>query len=612
MIRIFFKLRNLLDIRERQNAVLLFGMMLIMGLLDALGVVSIMPFIAVVSNPDVINSNKYLKFAFDQFGFNSTDDFLLFLGVTVFIILMGSLTFKALVQWAMARYSHMRNYSLSIRLLRGYLGQPYSWFLDRHSADLGATVLSEVGHVISQALMPAVQLIANSIVALCIIVLVLLVEPMVALVAMVVLGGTYAIIYIALRGYLSWIGTDRLRANEQRFQIAQEALGGIKDVKVLGLEDGYLRAYSQPAHRFARRQAMNQIIAQVPRFILEGLAFGGMIAIVLILLASSGGDVEKVIPLVAMYAFAGYRLIPALQQIYYSLTELRFSAEALDKLHRDLVITGGIGWKANRKPDQESIERLPLRESLCLSDVSFTYPNSKSPALVSLNICIPAKTTIAFVGTTGAGKTTAVDLILGLLRPQSGELRVDQIPIADDNVRAWQRNLGYVPQHIFLSDDTVSANIAFGVPEHAIDKVAVENAAHVAELHDFIVNEMLDAYDTKVGERGVRLSGGQRQRIGIARALYHNPDVLILDEATSALDNLTEKAVMRAVHNLGHRKTIILIAHRLSTVRNCDLIFVFEKGQVTSIGTYAELMSVSQAFRAMVTSSDQDQNGRVI
>ena len=229
----------------------------------------------------------------------------------------------------------------------------------------------------------------------------------------------------------------------------------------------------------------------------------------------------------------------------------------------------------------------------------FTYPEAERPALQGLSLLVPARTTVGIVGGTGAGKTTAVDIMLGLLDPTQGRLLVDGVPITRDNRRDWQRSIGYVPQQIFLTDASVAANIAFGLPPAAIDQAAVERAARTAELHDFVIGELPEGYATLVGERGVRLSGGQRQRIGIARALYHDPDVLILDEATSALDNLTEKAVMDAVHNLGHAKTIVMIAHRLTTVRDCDIIFMLEQGRVVASGSYDELIAHSRQFRAL-------------
>ena len=599
MLDIYRKLHDLLDARERRNAILLFGMMLIMGLFEAVGVASIMPFVAVLSNPEIVHKNEQLAMVYEFLGFESTDAFLLFLGAASFFLLVGSLAFKALTHWAIARYVHMRNSSLSRRLLRKYLDRPYAWFLNRHSSDLGKSVLAEVNNVVNKALTPFLQILANLVVVAFLLILVFLVEPLVALAVATVLGGAYVLIYWVLRQYLARIGADRLRANRQRYQIAQEALGGIKDVKVLGLEEGYARAFRNPAHRYAARQAVAEIIGELPQFFLRALAFGGMIVILLVLLARGEGNLAAVLPVVALYALAGMRLQGALQKVYKSFTKLRFGYPVLERLHGDFMECPSNVQEQGRGRG-EDIPRVPLKECLALNDVHFTYPGADQAALHGLSIDIPACTTVGIVGSTGAGKTTAVDVILGLLEPQSGELRVDGQPITDaTRIRAWQKNIGYVPQHIFLTDDTVAANIAFGEAPKRIDPAAVERAARVAELHDFVINELPDGYDTFVGERGVRLSGGQRQRIGIARALYHDPDVLVLDEATSALDNVTEKSVMDAVHNLGHRKTIILIAHRLSTVRECDRIFLLQHGSLSAAGTYHELCNSSDPFRHM-------------
>lgn len=596
----FTKIRDLLDARERRNAVMLFGMMLIMGLLETIGVGSILPFVSVVTNEEVVKTNTYLAAVYDYLGFTSTDSFLVFLGASVLILVVGSLAFKALTHWAIARYTQMRSYTLSSRLLRGYLDRPYGFFLNRHSADLGKTVLSEVQQVINRSLMPGLKLVSNVIVAVFLLTLVVLVDPFVALIVVSVLGGAYAVIYLVLRRYIGRIGAKRVKANRARFQVAQEALGAIKEVKVLGLEDGYINAFRRPANRFARVQASNQVIGELPQFALQALMLSTMMVLLLGLLSIRQGALDAVLPVITLYAFAGSRLLPALQQIYKAMTALRFGKPALDVLHDDLVETqqkGGTLASNERAVYPSAV--IHVNEYIQLDGIQFTYPGAVEPALNDLDVTITARTTVGLVGGTGAGKTTAVDLILGLLEPQQGRLVVDGRAIDGSNIRAWQRNIGYVPQSIFLSDDSVAANIAFGVANEKIDHDAMERAARTAELHEFVVNEMPDGYATMVGERGVRLSGGQRQRIGIARALYHDPDVLVLDEATSALDNLTEKAVMDAVHNLGHRKTILIIAHRLSTVRECDEIIMLAHGQLVARGQFDDLMEKNESFRTM-------------
>ena len=333
----------------------------------------------------------------------------------------------------------------------------------------------------------------------------------------------------------------------------------------------------------------------MPRHALEALAIGGILIVTLVLLTTESGEFSRVFPVLVLFAFAGLRLLPAIQKLYSNVASLRFSGPALDALYADLEPTRA----AVAVPLVTKGEPLPLRQRLELRNVTYTYPNAERPALSNLSLTIPAKSTVGFVGSTGAGKTTIVDVILGLLEPQKGEIVVDGVSITSENYHCWRQSIGYVPQHIFLADESVAANIALGAPPNKIDMQAVEEAARVAELHDFVIRELPQEYQTKVGERGVRLSGGQRQRIGIARALYHDPDVLLLDEATSALDNITERAVIDAVRNLAHRKTILIIAHRLTTVRICDELFLLERGRLKAQGTYSDLRKADREFRQM-------------
>jgi ABC-type multidrug transport system fused ATPase/permease subunit len=589
------KILGLLTSRERRQGYMLLGMIIFMALLETGGVASILPFMSVLANPEVVKSNVYLATVYNYLEFEEPQAFLFFLGIVVFTVLVVSVAFKALTTYAVLRFAHMRNYSLSKRVVASYLRQPYEWFLNRHSADLGKTVLSEVFQVVNGVLIPMMQLIAHGAVALALIVLLIVVDPKLAVFVALVLGGAYGVIYLLLRHYLVRIGKDRVKANRERFEVVQEVFGGVKEVKVSGLEGAMLRRFDGPAKRFARHQASSQVASQQPRFIMEIIAFGGMLAIMLFMMTGPDG-LQQTLPIITLYAFAGYRLMPALQQIYANLSKMRFTAPALDDLHGDI---GSLNSEGCNNLSNQKAQPLGLSRSIYLEAVHYSYPGSERSALDNLILNIPAYSTVGLVGSTGSGKTTTVDIILGLLRPQSGQLKVDDKPITPENVRAWQRNIGYVPQHIFLADSTVAANIAFGLPPEQIDQMAVERAARIANLHNFVVNDLPNGYATAVGERGVRLSGGQRQRIGIARCLYHDPEVIVLDEATSALDNVTEQAVMQAVHKLTHSKTIIIIAHRLSTIRECDCIYLLERGQVVGEGTYEKLVATNKKFRDM-------------
>lgn len=587
----FKKLLFLLTSAEKKRFGLLMGMIFVMAMLDMIGVASILPFIAVLSNPDVVQNNIFLNAVYTKLGFDDTQQFLFALGILLFVLLLFSLAFKALTTYGQLRFTLMREYSIDKRLVEGYLHQPYSWFLNRNSANLGKNIFSEVSSVINNGFIPIVNLIAQSMVVTALLTLLIFIDTKVTLTIVLTLGAAYTIIFKSIQGYLIRIGSESVKADQGRFTAITEALGAFKEVKVGGLEQVYIQRFSNPALIFARRQAIAQVISQLPRFLIEVISFGGILLLMLYLIARS--SFTSPLPIIALYVFAGYRLLPALQQIYAAFTQLRFVRPALDALHNDLT---------SLQPENPNFKKdiIVLKQSIILNQIQYSYPNAPKAAIKNLSLTIPAKSFVGFVGATGSGKTTVVDLILSLLKAQNGTLVVDDQVITEYNRRAWQRTIGYIPQLIYLADDTVAANIAFGFDAKDIDQEAVERAAKMANLHDFVVNEMPQQYRTTVGERGIRLSGGQRQRIGIARALYHRPQVLIMDEGTSALDNLTERAVMDALHNVKYECTIILIAHRLSTVKACDKIFLLEKGELKAQGTFDELMQSNQLFQSMV------------
>ena len=586
------KLSYLLSSEERLRVILLLFMILTMALIDMLGIASIMPFIAILANPELIETNNILNSMYKiatNFGIKTEKHFLIAIGVVVFLLLITSISFKALTLYFQTRFIKMCQFNIANRLVKHYLYQPYSWFLNRNSATLGKTILSEVGTVIGKGLTPMMNLITNIIITFTLFVLLVLVEPKLAGIVLLTMCTFYGLVYKFNRNLLTKIGDEIFLANEKRFKVLSEAFGASKEVKVGGLEEIYINQFSEPSKKIALRTALVTIMSEMPRYTLEAVAFGGMLLITLYFMTLTS-DITNILPIIALYAFAGYRLMPALQKIFSSLTSLRVVSPSLDSLHNELKNLKFIVPNKN-------IDPLELNNDICLKDIQYNYPNASKTALKNINLVIPVNKTIGLVGATGSGKTTTVDIILGLLDAQEGTLEVDGKVINKNNKRAWQRSIGYVPQQIFLSDNTVSANIAFGVSINDINQAAVEEAAKIANLHEFVINELPLKYQTAVGERGVRLSGGQRQRIGIARALYHKPKVLVFDEATSALDNLTEKAVMDAVHNSKNNITKILVAHRLSTVRNCDKIYLFEKGKVKNQGTFEELIKINDDFR---------------
>lgn len=587
------KILFILNPKEKKQAFLLFLMILIMALLDLIGIASILPFMTVLTNPSMIETNIFLNKSFEIskiFGVENNKQFLFALGIFVFLTLMIGIAFKALTTYAQVRFTKMREYSISKVLVECYLKQPYSWFLNRNSAELGKSVLSEAGAVAGDGIKPFIDLLATGVVVIAIITLLLLIDIKLALTIGLTFSIAYGLVFKFTSNYLNRIGKERLKNNELRFMSISEAFGASKEIKVGGLEQIYIKRFSKSAYKFSKNQSSAAVIAALPRFAFEAIAFGGVMLLILYLMWQKG-SFGNALPIISLYIFAGYRLMPALQQMYISLSAITFVGPSLNLLYEDIKNLRSLDSQ------EKNQDTLPLYNSISLKNISYHYPKSSIPALNNITLSIKAKTSIGLAGPTGCGKTSLVDTVLGLLEPQKGTLEIDGKAITKSNLRAWQRSIGYVPQNIFLSDDTLAANIAFGVNPDDIDNEEVEKASKTANLHDFVINDLPQQYQTTIGERGVRLSGGQRQRIGIARALYHKPQLLILDEATSALDNQTEQAVMDAINNLTKDITIILIAHRLNTIKKCDKIILLEKGKIKHQGSFNELVKVDKNFQ---------------
>ena len=601
LIATYRKLFALLDQVERRRFWLLTALLVMVAVAEIMGISAVLMLLNVLSDPQVLQSDGWLAAVFDWLGFKGTFSFQIWLSVGVLVVVMAGLAVKAFGTYALIRFSTMRGYTVSSRLLTAYLSQPYPWFLDRNSAELANNLLTQVDGLVARVIQPCLRLVSSGLLVLAILCFLMLVDPLVTIFSALVLGLGYGLIYMRFRNRLHRLGEEMMNAFEDRFVVAQEATGGIKDVKVMGLEAGYVRSYAAAAQKAAQSGATMGVMGELPRFILEAITFGTLLGLILLLLFRNDGNITAIVPTLGVIAFSTMRLLPSLQQIYHSLVAIRGATPVLDTIVQDIAAT-----PARAILDAPAPKPMPLERSLELAGVSFTYAAAERPTLRGVDLSIRARTTVGIVGGTGAGKTTLVDLILGLLTPDEGVIRVDGTPITDETRRAWQMTLGYVPQSIFLTDDTIASNIAFGVPKDRIDMAGVERAARAAALHDFVLSDLPQGFQTLVGERGVRLSGGQRQRIGIARALYRDPTLLIMDEATSALDNITERVVMEAVQNIRADKTVILIAHRLSTVKSCDTIFLMDRGRLLAQGSYDELLAGNEVFRRMVSGGVED------
>jgi len=586
------KLKILFTESELKKLILLFVGILIMALLEVVGVASIAPFMAVISTPEMIHENSYLSALYTLFNLNSNNEFTILLGVGIIALLLLSNSSQAFITWKITYFTQMLQHRLQVRLLQQYLAQPYSFYLRSNTSELGKNILNEVSSGISGVVLQSMLVLSKAIVTLSIFGLLLFLDPIVAIIATTVLGGAYWTIFRLVKNRLNIIGTQRTKATFKTFKTANEAMSGIKEIKLRNSEKEFINRFIAPSEELAHYAAQNTLISSIPRYLLEVIAFGGIIVITISIIATQGTDSKTIIPMISLYAMAGYRLMPALQQIYGGVTNIKYNMPAFNILIKDFSRPIGKGAKQVEQPPVVFSKKIEMRE------VSFSYQKSDLPVLNKIDLNMEHNTTVGLVGATGSGKTTLVDILLGLLTPETGSIRVDGKEIDKKNLSAWQKNLGYVPQSIYLTDDTVEKNIAFAVSEEEIDSKQVKIAAQMANLDEFI-QTLPEKYQTIVGERGVRLSGGQRQRIGIARALYHNPRVLVLDEATSALDGITENAIMDAIHNLSHKKTIIMIAHRLSTVKECDVIHMMKEGEIIESGIYKELINKNEEFKKM-------------
>ena len=568
---------KVLDAAEQRTLALIMVGIAISAIFEVAGVASVIPFLTLVANPGATTKFGFvaeLRLAFSQL---SDKEFITVVGLLSLGVIVAASVLNAWVTWGQVRLTNMVGFTISRRLLRTYLHQPHVALVTQNSAELGKNILLEVDRGVSGALTPALTLVSKAVGVLFIGGFLFFIEPVLALFLVLLFAGVYGIVFLCVRRLLSRLGKTAVEDNSQRFRIVAEAFGALRELRIYGRLGEFVGRFDAPASRYARVTAASLLIGQLPKFALEPLAFGGIIFVVIYAL-QSGADISSLLPLVGVFAFAGYRLMPAFQNIFVSFSALRFFLPSLtvilEGLHAPVV-----------EDTLESTPAVPVpvfADKLEFSGVSLVYPD-RSRVVDNVSFTIEPRTTVGFVGRTGSGKTTLIMLILGLLKPVAGSIRVDGSALAGERLTAWQRRIGYVPQDVFLIDGSVLENIALGVPPDQIDQITVEAAARLAGIDDFIAG-LPEGYKTRVGERGARLSGGQRQRIGIARALYHDPDVVIFDEATSGLDASTEESVMSAIDNIASKRTLIIVSHHLRTLRRADVVHQIEQGRIVASG----------------------------
>lgn len=577
----FTKVYDILTAAERRKAWLLLVLMIVGMLLETLGVGVIIPAITLMMQSDMSARYPSIMAILFFFGNPSQTQLITFAMLGLVTVYFFKSVFLAFLVWKQMSFAFDVQANLSQRLFTNYLRQPYTFHLQHNSSKLIRNVTSEVS-LFTAVITSGLLLITESLVLVGIFILLVIVEPLGALVTIVTVGGAAWIFYRFTRTHISNWGVERQHHEGLRIQHLQQGLGGAKDVKLLGREDDFLAQFSSHNIKSTQVWKLHTTLQNIPRLMFELLAVVGL-AVLVISMIGQGRDSTDLIPILGLFAAAAFRLMPSINRVLASLQTLRYSLPVVNILYDEnqLLVPNTTITKTS--------DSATFKSEINLKEIIYSYPNSTNFSLNGVSLTIKKGEFVGFIGPSGSGKSTLIDVLLGLLTPKSGKLEVDKHDV-QKNMRSWQNQIGYVPQSIYLTDDTLRRNVAFGLPEDQIDDLAVRKAIKSAQLEEF-VSSLPSGDMTFVGERGIKLSGGQRQRIGIARALYHDPQVLVLDEATSALDNATEIEVMHAISKFQGSKTIIVVAHRLSTVANCDRIFRLEKGKVVKVGSSKEMLN---------------------
>lgn len=601
MVKLIKELLILLSEKQRKKLYVLQFLVVIMSFTEILGVASIAPFMALVGDISILESDNMLAKVYLNFNFLSKEDFVFMVGLVVLFLLSISTIISTFTTWKLTMFGTKVGISLADRLYIYYLSQSWLFHTSNSSAELTKQITTETNRVISGIIKPILQINAKIVFSSFMLLGMFIYDPIIAISGFLIFLASYWLIYKFVKNRLHRFGHTMSTESSVRFKLINEGYGGIKDILLLNRQKNFENQFVDSGDKLAYSTGMNMVLSNIPRYFMELIAFGSIIALVLYLLKLHEGNVGYILSILSVYALAGFKLLPAFQSIYSSLSTIKGNIAAFDSIKRDLL--NALKNDVNTFDNQVK-EKIQLQKTILFEKISFKYPNKQEYVLKNFNCLINANTTVGLVGASGSGKSTLVDMLMGLLQPSFGNIKIDDIVLEDKNIKSWQKNIGYVAQSIFLSEGSIAENIAFGIPKDEMDVGKVTQALKLAHLTDFVEN-LSDGINTKVGERGVQLSGGQRQRIGIARALYNNADVLIFDEATSALDGITEKVIMDAIHDFSGKKTIIMIAHRLSTVEKCDQIFFMDKGRIIDQGTYQELLNRNSIFRAMALSDDR-------
>ena len=594
MLKIIKELFSLLTPRQRKRFYALQAQVIIMAFAEIVSIASIVPFMALVGDLSILEGDNLLGALYLKSNVVDEYQFIFYLGIIVLFTLILAASTSMYITWRVSMFANDVGAEISHRLYSYYLNQDWLFHTMGSSSNLIKKISTESTRVTHEVLLPLMQMNSRIILISFILLIIFFYDPIVVIAGFIVFSVPYIILFKFVQKLLESNSKSISSMFVERFRLMSEGFGGIKDVLLFGRSGDFKKRFFKAGNKLAHAQGTNIAIAAVPRFFMELLAFGSMVALVLYLVKNSQGNLGVLLPTLSVYALAGFKLLPALQQTYGSIARIKGNLSAYDSIREDLKdinAKNGIEVQTNQQVWSKHNE-------INLKDITFCYPDKVLPALKSVSLTIKPNSTVGFIGTSGSGKSTLADVIIGLIKPQQGEINIDGVPLIKNNSRAWKNKIGFVPQSIFLTEGTIAENVAFGIQQDLIDYDQVEKALKLSHMKEWVSGLKLGT-QTKVGERGVQLSGGQRQRIGIARALYYEADVLVFDEATSALDGITEKIIMDAIQDFKGQKTIILIAHRLKTIQNCDQIFMMEEGCIIDCGSYQQLLEKNEQFKKM-------------
>ncbi|PSN15108.1 ABC transporter ATP-binding protein [filamentous cyanobacterium CCT1] len=592
---------------SKTKLLLILCLFLSISVLDAVGIGLVGPFIAIATNPALVKSNAWLAELYKYSNVDSISHFIALLGLIIVVFLYFKSFLYYRIQQYVLEFCYAQQVKLRLRLMNTYLLLPYTFHLRTNSADILQNIVGESASFTYSISIPLLQATAHAFVLL-IILLLLAKTDLLATVTIFGLLLLAAAPFHYFRHKIANWGKDNIDALTETTRVVNHAIGGFKEVKVIGCESFFENQLSAQAHKFSKAASRFHSVQQLPRIVIEVILMTFVVGFVSLALFFSERS-ENLVSVLSIFAIASIRILPSANQLMNCINTLRNAKPTLDRVYlvlkeieqpeasRYLKMFRGLSLNNTRKNIFNSFDSLndkPLKfkETIVINKVNYVYPGASINALLDVSLKIRKGESVALIGKSGAGKTSLVDVLLGLLIPKSGDIQVDGFSIYED-LRAWQSLIGYIPQSIFLTDDTIERNIAFGVPDHLIDQQKLKRAIHLAQLSE-LIEQLPEGVKSMVGERGTLLSGGQRQRIGIARALYHEREILVLDEATSALDNETEKLISESIRALSGTKTMIIIAHRLSTIEHCDRIYEMEKGRVARSGTYQEIVLQGQ------------------